>query len=197
LYESLKNYLIDTDANGYSYRTIQAWNFDGIGKLRIALKSLQGTPGYDKVRTIGILADADDSVSSRFQQIQNDLRATNFSVPNSQLVKSHMDATQGNPSIIVLTVPRDTNGMIEDLCLQSVRSDPIMACVNNYCTCINNILGENGQAPSNIKKARLQAFLASRREPELTLGIAAQKGCFPFSDPIFDDIKSLFRLMVS
>jgi hypothetical protein len=47
--------------------------------------------------------------------------------------------------------------------------------------------------PQDLSKAKVHAFLASRREPDLRLGEAAEKGYWPLDSESFTSIKELLR----
>jgi hypothetical protein len=51
-------------------------------------------------------------------------------------------------------------GMLEDLCLESVADDPAIPCLEEHFRCLEEQL-EAGAFPGNPSKARVRAFLAS------------------------------------
>ena len=84
--------------------------------------------------------------------------------------------------------------MIEDVCLESVKADPAIDCVDGYFECIRQT---NVPGPKEVRmaKARLHAFLASREEPHLRLGEAADKGIWDFEADAFRPLKDLLELL--
>lgn len=173
---------------------IQIWIYNGIKNLKNDLEQIHDLREYQNLLSvIGIIADADTNADQRFRSIQSWLKRYDYPSPETQLIP-----TETNPSVIVLTVPKDGAGMVEGVCLESVKEDPAMKCVNDYFNCLGKTLSDNGLAyPKNDYKAKLQAFLASRKESELNLGTAAQKKCFPFDNIAFNDIKEIILQMVN
>ncbi|MCK4297946.1 MAG: hypothetical protein KAX80_00350, partial [Planctomycetes bacterium] len=97
---------------------------------------------------------------------------------------------------VVVTLLPDSSrcGMLEDLCLESISDDPAFACVDAYFECTRR----NGiPHPRNMSKAKVHAFLASRRNPSLRLGEAAGAGCWPWDSPVFDEVKQFLQMVAS
>lgn len=84
--------------------------------------------------------------------------------------------------------------MIEDVCLDSVKTDPAMECVDLYFECISQA---EMQGPREVwmSKARVHAFLASRDRPDLRLGEAAEKGIWEFDTDAFLPLKDLLSIL--
>lgn len=88
----------------------------------------------------------------------------------------------------------NTPGALEDLCLQSVTQDPAMLCVGVYFQCLQK---QGLPMPSNLPKARVQAFLASRQEAGKRLGEAAQAGYLPWDDKAFEPVRNFLQQLGS
>jgi hypothetical protein len=56
---------------------------------------------------------------------------------------------------------------------------------------VSNTRGK--EAPKNKSKATVQAFLSGMRETVPSLGIAAQKHCWPFDDGAFGDLRKFLE----
>ena len=84
--------------------------------------------------------------------------------------------------------------MLEDVCLESVKSDPAMECVDRYFECISQA---DIQGPRKVwmSKARVHAFLASRERPNLRLGEAAESGLWAFDTDAFGPLKELLNIL--
>ena len=115
-----------------------------------------------------------------------------LSVPERLLV-----STGSNPQVIVMILPDGTSpGMLEDLCLQAVTADPgtgpAMNCVGKYFECLES---QAIPPPNNMSKARVHTYLASRPEPDLRLGEAAQEGYLPWNDPTFNQVRQFIEML--
>jgi hypothetical protein len=81
-------------------------------------------------------------------------------------------------------------GMLEDLCLRAIAQDPAMLCVEQYFECLQQA---GLSLPDNMSKAKVQAFLASRRKAGLRLGEAAEKGYWPWDAEAFGRVKDFLQ----
>ena len=82
--------------------------------------------------------------------------------------------------------------MLEDLCMESVQDDSVMPCLEAYLDCV---FKKAQDPPKNKSKARVHAFLASRKKSDLRLGEAAlnSEWKWPLDHPAFDELKNFFR----
>jgi len=151
------------------------------------LKGLIGATGFSNVSSLGIIRDADESSQSAFQSVCDALRDANLPIPSNPLT------SQGqNPKVTVMILPDENNsGMLEDLCLRSVESEPEVECVEQYFQCLQQCI----DLPKNISKAKVQAYLASKPKSGLRLGEATQAGYWPLENKIFDTMENFFQLI--
>ncbi len=164
---------------------IEIRNFGGVNDLDY-LDTLKITDGFDRVSSLAIMRDAESNAVSAFESVCSILRGSGFDVPLEP-----MKVTEGSPKVSVFILPDCTNdGSLETLCLQTVENDPAMPCVNDFFTCIRN---SSLEFPKNMEKATLQAFLASRKRPNLLLGQAAHRGYWPWEDTSLDSLKEFLN----
>lgn len=155
------------------------------------LRALSITPGFMSVVSFGVMRDADSSASAAFQSVCDALRNSGLPVPAKPLVPT--ETPEGKPRVVVLVVPHGaSNGMLEDICLQSVGQDPAMACVDTYFECLLRGLGK---IPTNLSKAKVHAFLSSRDQPDLRLGEAACAKYWPWCHEAFDHVRQFLSLL--
>ena len=165
---------------------VQIQNCGGKDNLRPVLRTLAGSLNFPLVGSIGIVRDADDSAPSALQSVQSSLGNTGLPVPTGFLISAGE-----SPSISIFIMPDNgSNGALEQLCLAALADDPAMPCVEDFLTCVGDRVPESPQDPS---KARIHAFLASRQDPELRLGEAAQRGYIPWNHPAFTDLAQFLR----
>lgn len=164
---------------------IQLQNFGGVDELRGFLRGLQRRSGFAQmVVSLGIVRDAERDPMSAFQSVCSALRGAGLTEP------SQPEIFEGDkPRVGVLILPDAmTAGMLETLCLRSVADDPVMPCVDEYFNCVEQQLAST-ELPRIIEKARVQAFLASRREPVSPSRWAAHRGYWPWESSAFDHVK--------
>ena len=165
---------------------VQAQGYGGKPNFGNFLEDLVDSVDFDKVESIGIVRDADDSAASALQSVQDRLSSVGLPVPQTYLVPS-----ENSPTTSVFIMPDNSgNGALEKLCLTVLANDPAITCVEDFLKCVN----ENVTAqPQPQDKARIHAFLSSRKDPELRLGEAAQRGYIPWDNPAFDRLSQFLR----
>lgn len=165
---------------------IQVEQYGGKYNLASYLKTLRLRSGYANLVSLGITRDADDSVQSAFQSICSSLKGASLFVPNQP------EGIVGeSPKISIMILPDNSNsGMLENLCLASVETDPVIQCVDNYFECVNN---STGKQPNNMAKAKVHAWLSSQIEPDKRLGEAAKAGYWNWDSPAFDRLRQFLQ----
>ncbi len=129
---------------------------------------LKRVSGFSDVDKFLIICDADDNAENTFKGIINLLRKEKLPTPLKVNTFS-----KGTPQVCIFLMPGSSeNGMLEDLCLKTVKDNPAMKCVNSFIDCAKGL----GEPPKNIAKAKAQAYLAAMPKILSSVGIAAQKG---------------------
>lgn len=167
---------------------IQIIPIGGKQKLQHSLRALVNTPGFYKVGSLGIVRDADSNWNDSFKSVCSALRSAGLPAPKFPLMPAN-----GNPRVAVLILPGSGKpGMLEDLCLEAVMHDPAMKCVKAYFQCLD----KQGITVSNLAKAKIQAFLASRKEAGKRLGEAAQAGYLPLDHDVFEEVRAFLKGLI-
>jgi hypothetical protein len=168
---------------------IQIQNFGGIGELRAFLKALCNAPDFlTLVTSVGIVRDAETDASAAFQSVCSALNGANLTIPQQP-----MTPIGDSPQVNVLILPdATTSGMLETLCLRTVENDPVMECIEQYFNCIKQ---RRGILPTNMPKAKVQAFLASRPKPGLLLGQAADAGYWLWESLALEPVKQFLQVL--
>lgn len=155
----------------------------GKSGIKKGFPSLVKMASFRKVKKVIIVRDADNNPIGAFQSISSTLSNVGLTVPDRPYKFSADD-----PSTMAIIIPDDNkNGALENLCLDSVQDDPAMECVNSFMDCIEEKLQDQ---PNNLSKSKIQAFLATRENPELQIGEAADAGYWNFDSQIYDKLKS-------
>ena len=157
---------------------VEVKNYGGKENFRRFLNVFVSAPGFDDIQSLGIVRDADDSATSAFQSIRDSLISVNLPAPERALAPA-----SGSPRVDVFIMPNNADtGALEDLCLRALEGDPAMQCVSEFMQCIQD---RSVEVPRNAAKGRVYAYLASKEDPELRLGEAAQRGYLPWGDSAF------------
>ncbi|MGB9623732.1 MAG: DUF3226 domain-containing protein [Phycisphaerae bacterium] len=158
---------------------VQVEQYGGKGGLSRFLEALPSVPGYSRLVALGITRDADESATDAKKSVHDALRRAKLEPPGNRIKRLR---------IHVFILPGDAApGMLEDLCLRSVRDDPAMPCVDQFLHCVSQ---RAGRFPFKEAKARVHAWLSSQPVPDKRLGEAAEAGYWRFDHPAFDGLKS-------
>ncbi len=172
-------------------RDLELQHYGGNKNLRRFLKAFSSSSNFGLVRSLAIVADANSNRSGREQQIRSALSNAGLPVPSRSLEPVSNDSLK----VAYLIIPHNIAGtMIEDVCLESVKTDPAMECVNRYFECISQA-DIKGPRKVWMPKARVHAFLASRERPNLRLGEAAESGLWAFDTDAFGPLKDLLNIL--
>lgn len=176
----------------------QVMDIGGKDKLRAELRAINNEGGFDNAKSIGIVRDGDGNNQGAFDSVCSALKSVKLPFPSRPL-----ELCEGEPRISIMIMPPEeveSGRMLEDLCLEAVAKDPdtqsAMLCVDDYFGC----LGEQADIthkPNALPKARLHAFLASRPDPDLRLGEAAQRGYIPLDSPVFKPVVNFLRQLTA
>ncbi len=167
---------------------VQVEEYGGKQKLPNYLKTLLLRPGYSQIISLGITRDADNSCQNAFQSICDSLRNLSLPVP-----RKPGEVAGYSPQISILILPNNQNsGMLEDLCLDAIKTDPVLQCVDEYFECVDKKIGRK---PNNMAKARIHAWLSSQTEPDKRLGEAAKANYLPWDNPKFDCLKEFLQAL--
>ena len=167
---------------------VQIQNCRGKDNLGPILLEIVDTPDFHLLDSIGIVRDADNSAPSALQSVQGSLQRAGLAVPNDYVIPA-----AGPPQVSVFIMPDNAgSGALEHLCLSALADDPAMPCVDDFLRCLD---GRVPMLPRDEDKARIHAFLASREDPELRLGEAAQRGYISWGHPAFDQLAGYLRTL--
>jgi hypothetical protein len=166
---------------------VQVEQYGGKQGLGTFLKQLYLiTSGYQNLVSLGITRDADDSAKNAFESVCGFLKNNNLPLP-----KKPQEIVGDKPKISVLIIPDyQDSGMLEDICLEAVKTDSAIQCIDEFFKCVSS---QVGRIPGEMNKARLRVWLASQIKPDLRLGEAAQKGYFDWDSPAFEGLKQFLQ----
>ena len=167
---------------------IEIQDFGGNSQLRAEINAVWSAPqARSKIEAFGIIRDAETSAAAAFESVSKALGWVGLSVPHCP-----RQVVDGKPRVGVLILPPGkSEGMLEDICLEAMRCDPAMPCVEEYIKCVEENVP--GWKDSNRKKAKVQAFLASRDEPGLKIGEAEKPDYWNWRHASYDPIRQFIH----
>lgn len=164
---------------------LQIQNFGGVSELKSFLGVLVKQSGFDDtVRMIGIVRDAEATAEGAFQSVQSSLREAGLPVPGRP-----GEIAGAAPAVNVLILPGgQDSGMLETLLCRTFADTPVDRCIDDFFRCFAD--SEAGARIRNPDKARAQVFLATRKTPQMSVGVAAQKRYWgDFDHDVFREVR--------
>ena len=170
---------------------VDIFDVAGKDKFKKEMKALMKLPKFNDVVAIAIVRDADDSCHSAFESIKGILKKNGLLPPGKPGKFS-----QGNPKVGVYIMPDNKNsGMLENLCLETVKDEAGMECVNMFVDCANKL--GNPPRDKEIAKVKVQAFLAIMPGVFDMVGLGAKKKYWDFDSAVLDPVKKFLSELVT
>jgi hypothetical protein len=172
-------------------RDVDIRRYDGKLRLPTLLLGLRDSTDFESVRALGVLRDADDHAGNAFRSVADRLRRLDLPSPRqaAQLSTGRCGIDGVVRTVGVFILPGDDrSGELEDLCLQAIAGDAALDCAQEFLDCVQLRTG-TACLDSDRSKARLNAWLSSRRNPSLRIGTAMATRDLPADSPAFDSIK--------
>ena len=154
---------------------IQVLSFDGVDNLRSYLPALVASPGWHQVVSLGIVRDAENDAESAKASVRGAVESAGL----------QMDGSAPRVSLLVLP-DGERPGMLETLLCDSFADSPINDCINEFLACSTERAGANVK---RMAKARAHAYLATREDPHVSVGVAAQKDYWDLDHPAFEQLR--------
>jgi len=176
-FDALLKYLGITD--------FKIYEVGGKNQFKNKLPALVRMPFFSDVEVLVVIRDADEDANAAFESIRYILRNEGFEPP-----KDRNQFSDGKPKIGIFIMPGNSDkGMLEDLCLETVKDHPAMECVNAFIECASKL----EDLPNRLAKAKAQTFLAAMPNIVCSVGVAAQKNYWDFNSEVLKDIKAFLK----
>ena len=161
---------------------VRVHDFGGVHELRGFLLALVDAPRFrETVRSIGIVRDAECSAPAAFQSVRSSLERAGLTAPARPEERSGAE-----PSVSVLILPDGSRpGMLETLLCETFAATSMDECIDAFFECAE-ALGESVDRPY---KARARAYLATRPDPHLSVGVAAKRGYWDLDHDAFGNVR--------
>jgi hypothetical protein len=153
---------------------------------------LAKTSGFAQVKRIGVMRDAEEgTVEDALRSVSSALSAVFPGVALTQC--GRFVDLQVTPERVVRVGALISVPCLEGLCLApaGIGADPAIPCVDAYLECLAAHVSDGTQAQR--LKRRLYAYLASRADPRLRPGQAADAQYIDLGDPCWQPLKDFLK----
>ena len=162
--------------------SVEVHDFGGVTDLKEFVAAFVQRSGFDLVRSLGVVRDAERTVGSAFDSVCSGLDAADLPVPSAV---GEPASRAGRPTVAVFILGGD-GGMLETLLNLTVAEEREQDCVNLFLECVERVSGAPIERP---QKARAHAWIATRDHPEVSVGVAAQKGYWRLEHPALEELR--------
>ena len=163
----------------------------GKDNFKNSIPALTRISSFNDVEAIAVVRDADDSFLSAFDSVKGILKENGLLPPGKP-----GEFSQGNRKVGIFIMPDNKNsGMLEDLCLGTVKDEEGMECVNRFIHCANQL--ENPPKDKDIAKVKVQGFLAIKPGVVAKVGLGAQKRYWDFDSATLEPLRNFLSELVT
>lgn len=154
---------------------IQVLDYGGINELSRYLRTIVVSPDWSRVTTLGIIRDAETNAQSAMQSVRGAIAQVGISIDGA------------DPRISTFIFPDGQRpGMLETLLCDSFADSRINDCIDEFFACCAE---HAGVSVRRMEKARAHAYLATREDPHVSVGVAAQKDYWDLDHPAFEQLR--------
>ena len=168
-----------------NYQIIQ---LSGKNNLSKSLPTIVKASGFDKVKNIAIVLDADDSPYNTFKSVLSALKKANLPLPGKP-----GEITGGEQiNVGVFLFPDCKNpGILEDLIIKSFEKD-ILNCIKEYINCVKKL----DFNPKKEAKSIVYSYIAIQHEPSRDFEVSVKRKHINLEASAFDEIKEFLKRII-
>jgi hypothetical protein len=175
---------------------VQIAQVGGKDELRpFLINILKNAPNFPRLRSLGIVRDADTSASSALQSLGNSLDTAQLPSPSQAWESAQADGL----AVSLAILPDGTSpGDLENLCLRSIGKSREIECVDEYIDC--RVKASAQIASNKLAKTKVHTYLAvgiDGNDPGLRLGESADAGVWDWDSPAFENVADFLRNLSS
>ena len=175
----------------HSYKEMAFWaeirvsSFGGTSDLGKFLRTFRATHGFDKLRALGIIRDAETDGNGACEAIRASLRQNDLPVP-----RNANEFTNGLLKVGYLVIPHGApSGCLEHACLDACANPRARNCASAFLDCV----GRSHDNENWNAKVQTRAIIASSGSPGAALGQSALLGIWNRDAPSLKIIETFLR----
>ncbi len=195
----LIHYLNSEEMKEYSILSndIQVIDFGGNEELERKLELLKISPGFNQVKFLLIIRDAENDAKKAVMQIQNSLRKNGFPVPKGP---GEWESKESDITIGFLLFPTCSDiadaGTLEDLCLSILKQADHLTMTKEVQLFLEHLHGEyQREFPHKHKTVLHTYFSITDQLVGMKIGEAAKAQAFDWNSPNLEFLKNFLLKM--
>ena len=163
--------------------------------LTVFIGNLMRTEGFDTVKHIMVLRDAETDVKRAVDMVQSAFRMNGLPVPEqAHKWKKETNTTDTAFTLLPACSTEPVSGTLEDLCWEVLMDKHASEMRMDVIRFINEIKKNYGTVTTHEHKSRLHTYFSvNEAYISLKIGEAAQAGAFNWESEKLDGLKELIR----
>jgi hypothetical protein len=174
---------------GNTEQLVRVEVFEGKDQLPDYLTTLVLRPGFENLKALAVVRDADDDARASLASVIDHISRTGLTAPDGHGKFASATSHDGRRRAVGVFVSPDgvAPGALESLFLQSITDGPIVTCVREFLRCIGSELRHTRAA--QLAKVEFHAWLATSPQPGILPGQALDANYIIRDSVAFDPIK--------
>lgn len=172
---------------------IQVMDFGGNSELPKYLTILKNMDGFEKIKSLLVVRDAEANAETACKEIQVALRKNDFPVPE---IPCCWEGETLRVGFVLFPTCDNTlqNGTLEDLCLSILSDTSADNTLEHIDKFLANLEKYRGKPFSRIFKAKLHTYFSVHNDyVSLKIGEAAKAGAFDWKNATLNPLKNFIR----
>jgi len=172
---------------------IQTFDFGGIDGLTVFIGNLMRTEGFEMVKHILVLRDAETDANKAVDMVQSAFRMNGLPVPaQAHIWKKETNSTETAFTLLPACNEEPFSGTLEDLCWDILVDEHAGEMRTDVISFINEIKKNYGTVTVHEHKSRLHTYFSiNEAYISLKIGEAAKAGAFNWESEKLEGLKEL------
>jgi hypothetical protein len=177
---------------------IQVIDCEGTGNFKTKLQLYVQSDAFKTVKTVGFIRDADSNAENAFASLRKIIKETSdiryLPVPKKP---SEIISDKGLKLGVFIMPNNSGAGMLESLCIETIKNEPVYECVDKFINCFTRLFTEEEKEKFREHKSRIQSYLATRIPIAKSIADGAQKKYWNFDHEGFSEINKFVTELFS
>lgn len=164
----------------------------GLGRLGTVLKALAQTPGFDALRCLGVMVDAETDHAARANSLMDHFQKVGLALDRAAIAQSAVCCTHPCPVGVFISPGAGRAGRIETLARAEITGHLAWPCIAPIEDCIEHAVNRR---PGD--KQVVQMFIAALKDGLSNVGDAFREGVLNAGHPAYEQPRALFAQLLA
>jgi hypothetical protein len=167
--------------------------FAGLGRLNTVLTSIAGAPGFNQLKLLGVMLDAETDYTARVSSLLSLFKKHQIDLNEADLRNGMPNYAGPCPIGIYISPGNGSAGRIEDLVMNEINGSAISSCINQYAYCVSAAVSKALDSKS-IVQTYISAWAGNRNLSGV--GRAFEANVLKVRHPAYDGPRTLVEQLI-